>query len=207
MTDLTLSDKLHSLLQSKLQPSERVLWSGQPSLRLVNYLAQGGFVLMMQSFFPIYLGVGIAYAIYRSFDPVILKTYDMTHFYFLWSCVILFLLPGLAILFYPFYAGAYELRRTLYAVTSNRVFFIQPRFFGKFKVSSYPLANLLHFSCKQSKNGNDKLRLRFISPRNKHTNTYRFNLNFYGIPDVRAVEKILVTMRDENLRVQPSQNP
>ena len=199
---MTLSYQLDTLLRDELKPGELLLWHGQPDLwRLVRH----GVLVIPVGFLIVGFSGFILFLVYNDFDPT---APDVLGFLPI-GIASFFLLAGLAIIFYPFYAGFHEARKTAYAITSAKAIIISPRLLGGFKIRSFQPNQLRDISRNQFSNGGGDLFIARDHTHDSETDAIRdyTSVVFYGIPDVREVERILTAMRDENLRVQSYPNP
>ena len=185
-----LPPKLQALLQSELKPFERVLWDGQPRFgRMLR-------INIPAAIFSLIFAGGMAYLPCKE----ILKgniPWEMLPLLF-------FALLGL---FFSFYAAGQIITtpKIIYTITSNRAVIITPHLFGGFDVRSLKPQIMTDISRIQSKDGGGDLIITHdistSTPKGSNIpRIHRTPVGFFGISDVANVERILLAMRDENLR-------
>ena len=183
---MTLPLPLDNLLRDELKPGERLLWCGQPNPWRMAFKLIIPFI------------VGLAFFSVATFMIVnaILKN-EVNEFSWgslgavLFFCV--FAVVGFSTAFSPVWAW-YAARKTIYAITSKRALVIKSA--RGVSVFNHAPECLGSVSRKQRADGSGDLLLYGYS---HDINPYSPD-DFFGIPDVREVERILTAMRDENLR-------
>jgi len=191
-----LPERLQTLLQSELQPHERILWSGQPDpsrmarKNIVPFLVGLGFFTLPTIALVSSLNKG-------EFDVFSADVIAAALFFAVFGAI------GLLTMFSPLWAWRIA-RKTIYAITSSRVLILKVKpFTSAYDVIVHDRADLYSVSRKQRANGSGDLLLDGHQGANIIDNH-----SFIGIPDVRNVERILTTMRDENLHAQnPNATP
>ncbi len=185
-----LPDNLSALLQNELQPGELLLWSGQPRVR---WFAGCSTVVDATIGLLMTIGLSAVWLIYLMPDCHELATQKAS-----------FILPVFVLLGLFFVSSPLRVhrraRRTVYAITSRRAIIFKPKFFGRHTPLSFSSDVLDEIYCdeKSNSNGHGNLILAHVAMRNKYAPLRP--LGFFDIPDVRNVERILLQMRDENLR-------
>ena len=211
---MNLSYKLDNLLRDELKPGERLLWCGQPDPWRVARQRIGLFL-----FGVIFLGI-VLFGIVRvnNLDVSGLKDLAPDTFFFYVLCFSPFIVIFLLLLLSPLWQVS-KASKTVYAITSNRAIILEPKRSGSgFLTTGRILVqipkhnhsltlrsftpNILHdIERVQRANGSGDLLFANEIHRGAKHNTYYVPVGFYGVPDVREVERILTVMRDENLRV------
>ena len=120
-----------------------------------------------------------------------------------WFAFVLFIMLGLFGLSSPLQVYR-KTTRTVYAITSRRAFILRPKFWGGHVLRSFPPDLLDKAGCEEKSisNGFGNLILQRVAVRANNRVPLR-PLGFFDIPDVQNVERILISMRDENLSSQP----
>ena len=188
--------QLQNLLRDELKPGERVLWCGQPDSWRVARQRIGLFIFGL-----VFLGIvlfGAARA--NNLDVSGLKDMAPDSLLFFVLCFSPFIVIFLLLLLSPLWTVR-TAKKTLYAVTSSRALIFEPNTFIGFTLRSFAPGTLNDVERTQRANGSGDLVFKkdFVRTARK-SRGYTFPVGFFGIPDVRNVERILTAMRDENLR-------
>jgi hypothetical protein len=185
-----LPPNLHALLQAELQPGERLLWHGQPR--------PWHMILANISLVPFFMGwIFIAIPSVPLANGIIKKEYESLDLGKLGATLFLlvFITVGMFLMLTPFTTWC-AARKTIYAITSKRALVIRLKRGGNLDVIVHSPEDLESISRKQRTDGSGSLY--FYSFHEKQPISP--NHAFCGIPGVRNVERILLAMRDENLR-------
>ena len=90
--------------------------------------------------------------------------------------------------------------KVIYAVTSNRVLIISPKFFGGVNTRSFSPNMLNEIKHINLADGAGDL----IFAYDDRDDSIVRPIGFLGIPDVQNIERIIIKMRDENLNAKNS---
>lgn len=189
-----LPEKLQALLNQELQPGETLRWSGQPCpgrhVRRAIPISFAGIVVAI---------IGLACA--NGFKIPDLRHGNITLTFF--SAIPL--LVALILLLAPLWSYLCA-RHTVYAVTSNRALILHPGLCGNIKIRSLGPGILHDIIRTQKPDGSGDL-VFVHDTANPKDQKHAVPIGFFGIPDVREVERLLTTMRGENLCQSSTQLP
>jgi hypothetical protein len=178
MIDYQLQMKAHD----EMQPGERLLWSDQPdpARHLKRNLAVSLFSIPWTAF-----------AVFWTIAAAGFKVPDFSNFgiHIIFPLFgIPFVLVGLGMLTSP-YRAFRKARRTVYAITNRRAMIIH---FGRSKlVQSYFERDLNDFSRTERADGSGDIVFRTEETDNRRGNRRSNPIGFFGVKDVRGVERIL----------------
>ena len=194
---MTLSYQLDNPLRNELKPHERILWSGQPDAGRAAKRCIGLTIIGIPT-------AGLTgYFFYDIFQK--------EGFQFVLLILGLFFVLGLFLLIPgPLWAWLHA-KRSVYAITSTRAIILHTTISGGVKTRFFAPQVLHETTRDESKNGCGDLiithDIHTTTSRGGHKNTHKTPVGFMNIPDVRNVEQILLKMRDEYLRANPSPLP
>ena len=173
---LALLDKLapavRKPLLKELGDHEQVVWCSHPLAR--HYRRLG---LWWLGFGVIWLGLCSVFGLVKPSGAALFF-------------IIILMLPGLAMLSAPFWAGTMA-RSTAYAVTTRRVIIVRLNFLNGNSVLSFPPNRLALIERNERADGSgDLIFERFEEPMGSGSRTVRHG--FFGIERVREVEDLIV---------------
>lgn len=180
------------LLQNELGKNEKLLWSGRPRSRRALWatlpIVLFGIPWTLFSLFWVGMAIGMPMMAPAGHGPPVAVRIIFPLF------GLPFVLVGLGMLSTPYWLGR-RMKKTTYAVTTERVLILEPSWFGRaLNVTSLGPEQLDALTKTVHPDGSGDLQLTgpFIGP---YTNrgSYRAARAFYGIPDVNEVERIIRT--------------
>ncbi len=178
---------LHTKTQDELEPGEKMLWSGQPDPKRLSRKA-----LLISLF-------GIPWTAFALFWVVAAAGFKLPDFTFSsfsdgFHAVfplfgIPFVLIGLGMFTAPYWAYR-SAKRTVYAITNRRALVIS---FGRAKrVQSYFEQDISDISRVERADGSGNIVFRTEETTDRKGNARLNQIGFFGVPEVRRVERILL---------------
>jgi len=201
-----LPPDLDTRLRDELKPGERLLWHGQPQPPRFCW-----------EYVPhVLIGFVLAVPVGYVLPGIIMDQIKKKDNWDVFATIIVFFALGVFLLLKPWRVQR-KARRTVYAITSGRAVIFSPTLFGGTTVRSFTPEELMKYTChapdepkgdlkdytRLSSSGDAKGNLVFAYKRHhfRKDGTTFTHIGFLDVPNVRGVEKILLEMRDENLRV------
>jgi hypothetical protein len=178
-----MNQEHQQLIQSKLQPDEQVLWSGQPDARrmTVNYLLSGWAFIAV---------IGGSIAMIGRVNIALVAVFAL---------LMMGIMLGMALLMvYP------DEKRTLYVLTDRRALFLKagrPKFQQQLEPHDFGPLKLT-----ERKDGTGDIYFASDNYRSAQKRTGARHFGFFYIPDVRTVERHLHSMQPLAER-EPEQEP
>lgn len=175
------------LFSDELQPGESVAWSAAPAPSR-----------MSRKSLPLVL-FGLpwtAFAVFWMFAASGFKLPDFSgpgHFFPLFGLP--FVLIGIGLLSSPFWMGR-KARRTGYYVTNRRALLIEKQAFRGFKVRSFYPRELGKLERVQLADGSGDIILERIYRAGAKGGNQVVEVGFYGVPEVRSVERLLAQLAE-----------
>ncbi len=182
--DLTFDPALREIVSPEIRHGEKLLWIGKPTpLRVV---IQRHVDDLFSAVFVVFV-MAISFSAFSSFGG---RSFGTSGFLF-WLLPLIFAAVGLYAVGRPLFMF-WEATRTVYAVTDYRALILKPKF-GGMSAASYPkLERVERTSFADGKGdlvfSSEAYR---VSGRWGYRTRYR-KIGFFGIPDVRRVEELLL---------------
>jgi hypothetical protein len=172
---------LEQIAQRELDAGERLLWSGSPNPW--SHIRKG---------LPLFIFSipWTAFALFWTYGAAGFKVPDFTEpFDFFPLFGVPFILIGIGMMSSPLYYY-FTAKRTLYALTTKRAMIIK---YGTRKyVKSYTDEDIRNIERKEKADGSGDIVFRQEVSTNSKGHTTTTNVGFFGIQDVRTVEKMLI---------------
>lgn len=177
---------LWDVLESELEPGERLVWCAQPAPANLVLGAAGTFLFGIPFFS---FAVFWTWSATHGFNAAKRGADSMGWFGVLWGGM--FVLAGAAMLLSPLWAWRVA-RHTVYAITNRRALVIE-RPLGRAAVQSLAADRLTDMIRREAAFGRgDLIFERVVSKGSKGRTVFR-DVGFFGLEDVRAVSRLLPT--------------
>lgn len=174
--------RLQAMIDSELEPGERVLWQGMPIPRFFTAASMGAFLFGIPwTAFAIFWTAGAAWGVSESGGPGLFSVFPLFG--------VPFILVGLGMLSSPIWAYR-SARKTAYVITDRRALSFETGY-RAITVRSFPPERLQDIYRREKPDASGDIVINRNAWRDSDGDRQTNEVGFMGIPHVRDVEEML----------------
>lgn len=188
---ICLPPSLRSLVETELQPGERITWMGQPVPQL---FARSAWPIVLFGIpwtaIALFWTGGVVWAVLKSNGPGVVKIFPMFG--------LPFILVGFGMLSAPFWARR-RARQSVYVLTDRRAIVVAGSWRGTITIRSFEPEKLKDLRRTQHKDGSGDLLFSQDTRRYGYGDRYSTRVGFLAVNEVKDVEGMVRALAQKSL--------